>query len=87
LERCAGRVELHEGGVGDLRGGRRCLRVDRRAVVIRERRDADGLRLTAADRLLDDDRLSLGRTGIIGVRVAAVAPVVERLGACPSISR
>ena len=73
-----GRVELRDGGVGDLRGGRRRLRVDRLAVVVGEGGDAHGLRLTADDRLLDDDRLRHGRFGVIGVRVAAVAPVVER---------
>ena len=72
------RVELREGGAGDLVGGRGRLRVDGLTVVITVGGHGHRLRLTSGDGLLDHDRLSHSRFGVVGVRVAGIAPVVER---------
>ena len=72
------RVELRDGRAGDLLGGRGRLRVDGLTVVITVGGHGHRLRLTASDRLLNHDRLSHSLFGVVGVRIAGIAPVVER---------
>ena len=72
------RVELRDGGAGDLLGGRGRLRVDGLTVVISVGGHGHRLWLTASDRLLNHDRLGHSRFGVVGVRIAGIAPVVER---------
>ena len=72
------RVELRDGGAGDLLGGRGRLRVDGLTVVISVGGHGHRLWLTASNRLLNHDRLGHSRFGVVGVRIAGIAPVVER---------
>ena len=72
------RVELRDGGAGDLLGGRGRLRVDGLTVVISVGGHGHRLWLTASNRLLNHDRLGHSRFGVVGVRIAGIAPVVKR---------